>query len=301
MELIKLADMNMFLKYFDNASRMVVAGLDKKENGIQMSATMGRSPNSRNRIYVAEQDGSGILRTEAADESKVEDPSLIIYNAMRSVKHEGMYLAHIVSNGDQTDTIANRFKSVEIGPSAFGKALRTRYCEPDPTIFTARITAYQNPKAPDVAYFSILKADPFAKEHWIQTLKDSGLNKEDFKQEGMTSAELNEIFNQEVGKLAGLDHKEFPTIRETFELPLTPGFGYCLTTYDSGRAELPPFTGEPFLVPLNGEKLEDMMQTFWNALYLKEDRVSLGGKSFNDDNAMNIAVPINKYEKVKSK
>ncbi|MDP6979535.1 MAG: IMP cyclohydrolase [Myxococcota bacterium] len=90
---------------------------------------MGRSPNSRNRRFV--QEGT-TLRTEPVDVEKVEDPSLIIYEAMLEV--EGAYL---VSNGDQTRTIAD---SVVAGGS-FDGALATRQREPDAPNYTPRISA----------------------------------------------------------------------------------------------------------------------------------------------------------------
>ena len=64
---------------------------------VQVYWIMGRSENSRNRVFVQEGD---VVRTAPFDASKVEDPSLIIYNCARSLDH-----IHIVSNGDQTDTI----------------------------------------------------------------------------------------------------------------------------------------------------------------------------------------------------
>merc|ERR1719271_2378221 len=78
-----------------------VVCLGKKEDGtlVQVYSIMGRSANSRNRIF-AVQAGTGQVYTEAADASKVEDPSLIIYNAL--IEHHKSY---IVTNGDQTDTI----------------------------------------------------------------------------------------------------------------------------------------------------------------------------------------------------
>ncbi len=83
--------------------RGIVAGLD--ETGgymVQVYWIMGRSENSRNRVFKADDDigNIGRLYTEAADSSKVKDPSLIIYNAMREVGYH-----YIVSNGDQTDTV----------------------------------------------------------------------------------------------------------------------------------------------------------------------------------------------------
>ena len=80
---------------------------------------MGRSVNSRNRIFVEEPDG---IRTEAADPAKMEDPSLIIYHPVRKL---GRGL--IVTNGDQTDTTRD---FLEKG-LPFEQALRTREFEPD--------------------------------------------------------------------------------------------------------------------------------------------------------------------------
>ena len=86
---------------------------------------MGRSINSRNRIFVATEDG---IRTEAHDPAKLRDPSLIIYHPVRKVPG-----ALIVTNGDQTDTIRDM--------GDFRKALMTRQYEPDEPNFTPRISA----------------------------------------------------------------------------------------------------------------------------------------------------------------
>ena len=89
---------------------------------------MGRSENSRNRIFAPEPDG---IRTEAADPAKMKDPSLIIYHPVRQI---GRGL--IVTNGDQTDTIRD---FLEKG-LPFEQALRTREFEPDPDNYTPRIS-----------------------------------------------------------------------------------------------------------------------------------------------------------------
>ena len=88
---------------------------------------MGRSENSRNRIFV--KDGEGI-RTEAFDPSKLEDPSLIIYAPVRVLGNKT-----IVTNGDQTDTIYDLMDK----QYTFEQALRTREFEPDAPNYTARI------------------------------------------------------------------------------------------------------------------------------------------------------------------
>ena len=86
---------------------------------------MGRSENSRNRIFSLTEDG---IRTEAHDPAKLKDPSLIIYHPVRKV--EG---ALIVTNGDQTDTIRDY--------GDFRKGLMTREYEPDEPNWTPRISA----------------------------------------------------------------------------------------------------------------------------------------------------------------
>ena len=89
---------------------------------------MGRSANSRNRIFVKTEDG---IRTEAHDPAKLEDPSLIIYHPVRTMGD-----ALVVTNGDQTDTICQH--------GDFRKGLMTREYEPDEPNWTPRISAILN-------------------------------------------------------------------------------------------------------------------------------------------------------------
>ena len=105
---------------------------------------MGRSENSRNRVFV--EDGEGI-RTQAFDPSKLEDPSLIIYAPVRGI--DG---TTIVTNGDQTDTIYDFLKE---GKSS-EEALRTRKFEPDGPNWTPRISAVIEGKGMQM---SILKSE----------------------------------------------------------------------------------------------------------------------------------------------
>ena len=105
---------------------------------------MGRSPNSRNRVFERTEDG---IRTRAYDPSKVEDPSLIIYNPLRTV--DG---ALIVTNGDQTDTVRDAL----VAGRSFEDALETREFEPDAPNLTPRISGLL---LPDGRYqLSILKS-----------------------------------------------------------------------------------------------------------------------------------------------
>ena len=117
---------------------------------------MGRSANSRNRVFEKTADG---IRTRAYDESRMTDPSLIIYHPVRRV---GRGL--IVTNGDQTDTlrdnmsIGRTFAASLLEGRTFAGALRSREFEPDAPNYTPRISGLLNP---DKSYkLSILKATP---------------------------------------------------------------------------------------------------------------------------------------------
>ena len=94
---------------------------------------MGRSENSRNRVFEITEDG---IRTKAFDESRMTDPSLIIYHPVRVV--DG---TTIVTNGDQTDTVADAFRS----GGSWVRALRPREFEPDGPSYTPRISGMVRP------------------------------------------------------------------------------------------------------------------------------------------------------------
>ena len=109
---------------------------------------MGRSTNSRNRVFV--EDGDGI-RTKAFDESKLEDPSLIIYSPVRVLEN-----TTIVTNGDQTDTI---YEGLKAGKS-FEESLRCREFEPDAPNYTPRISGIMDIVNGKYTYaLSILKSN----------------------------------------------------------------------------------------------------------------------------------------------
>lgn len=109
---------------------------------------MGRSSNSRNRIFV--EDGEGI-RTQAYDPSKLEDPSLIIYAPVRVLGNKT-----IVTNGDQTDTIYELMDRQQ----TFEQSLRTREFEPDAPNYTPRISGIMHLENGGYNYaMSILKSN----------------------------------------------------------------------------------------------------------------------------------------------
>ena len=109
---------------------------------------MGRSENSRNRVFV--EDGEGI-RTEAFDPAKLEDPSLIIYAPVRVRDNDT-----IVTNGDQTDTVYDLMAEGK----TFEEALRTREFEPDAPNYTPRISGVMHVGDGKFSYeMSILKSN----------------------------------------------------------------------------------------------------------------------------------------------
>ena len=200
--------------------RGIVAGLD--ETGqylVQIYWIMGRSENSQNRIFKSDSE-TGRLYTEAADPAKVKDSSLIIYNAMRE---NDMYF--IVSNGDQTDTVAASESPL------LNVSLATRFYEPDNPNFTQRITAVSlaRSKKP-LVQMSILRKSTFGD---------------------------------------GCD-------RILYEYTPYPGFGHCITTYSENGNPLPPFVGDPLLMPIRGT-IEEVTQSYWSALH-EDTRVSLAVK-----------------------
>lgn len=108
---------------------------------------MGRSENSRNRIFVETPDG---IRTQAYDPAKLTDPSLIIYAPVRVFG-----TSTIVTNGDQTDTV---YAALQNG-GTFVSALKTRTFEPDAPNFTPRISAMATLENGDFSLeMSVLKA-----------------------------------------------------------------------------------------------------------------------------------------------
>jgi IMP cyclohydrolase len=115
---------------------------------VQVYWIMGRSENSRNRVFIQEE--NGFVRTEAKDPAKLTDPSLIIYYP---AKHLGG--AHIITNGDQTDTIHEALQK----NGTFESALATRTYEPDAPNFTPRISGLVDLADAQFAYkLSILKS-----------------------------------------------------------------------------------------------------------------------------------------------
>lgn len=148
MDIYKINDIGELIKGNSYVGRGIVIG--KSADGKKACSAyfiMGRSANSRNRIFAEK---AGEVFTEPFDASKVEDPSLIIYAALRK---NGNRL--IVTNGDQTDTI---YDGLNDGKS-FSEALQSREFEPDAPNFTPRISGMLTFEKGDFTYqLSILKS-----------------------------------------------------------------------------------------------------------------------------------------------
>jgi IMP cyclohydrolase len=222
--------------------RGIVAGLDEAGTHlIQIYWIMGRSPNSRNRVFEADE-ARGWLYTVAADEAKLTDPSLVIYNAMRRKGDD-----HVVSNGHQTDTVVE-----SQAPLDLQGMLSKHVYEPDDPNFTPRITA--------MCSLSVLGP----------SIQMSILRKSMFGD--------------------GCD-------RMHYDLVPHPGFGYCITTYAGDGNPLPPFRGDPLVMPLRGS-MGEIADTYWQALDA-ENRVSLAVKFIDVKNGRSEICIVNKHERVK--
>ena len=127
--------------------RGIILGKSEDNRAVFAYFIMGRSTNSKNRVFEVSDDD---IRTKAFDESLLSDPSLIIYSPVRVLGNK-----IIVTNGDQTDTIYEYLKDKK----TFEDALYTRTFEPDAPNFTPRISGLIELKDRLKLKFSILKSD----------------------------------------------------------------------------------------------------------------------------------------------
>ncbi|MBE7013398.1 MAG: inosine monophosphate cyclohydrolase [Ruminococcaceae bacterium] len=146
---MKKADIYELLKSNAYPGRGIVIGKSADgKSAVTAYFIMGRSENSRNRVFV--EDGNGI-RTQAFDPSKLTDPHLIIYAPVRVLGNKT-----IVTNGDQTDTIYELMNQ----QMTFEQSLRTREFEDDAPNYTPRISGIMNVFGGNYSYaMSILKSN----------------------------------------------------------------------------------------------------------------------------------------------
>ena len=150
----KIAKNNLKKHIVENVypGRGIILGRNEEDAWIVIYWIMGRSSNSRNRILIHE---NGVLRTEAADPTVLEDPSLIIYNVMRDVLEK-----IVVTNGSHTDTICD---GLVRGESLY-TSLNSEKHEPDAPNYTTRISGMIEPSKSSMALSRITKSD-FSVEH----------------------------------------------------------------------------------------------------------------------------------------
>jgi len=242
MDIRKLAEENLNVRLGGNPYPGRGLALGLSELGarlVQVYWIMGRSENSRNRVF--ETNGKRVW-TEPADPARCKDPRLIIYNALRELA--GVYVA---TNGDQTDTICQAL----LHGGTFEQALSTRDYEPDAPNYTPRIAGL----------FDLRLALPIAT---IALLRRSACG----------SATDRFFWNYEA---------------------FAPGTGYCVTTYSGDGAPLPPFQGEPYLLPLVGA-LGCIANTLWAKLD-EANKVSLCAKWIDPNTQESEVVVLNKYQK----
>ena len=146
MNVYEISDIGELIRDNPYVGRGIVVGKSKSGKAVAAYFIMGRSANSRNRVFTEK---NGEVFTEPFDASKVEDPSLIIYAAIRRYEDK-----LIVTNGDQTDTIYDGLKEGK----CFSSALKARAFEPDAPNFTPRISAMLDLKDPFAYKMSILKS-----------------------------------------------------------------------------------------------------------------------------------------------
>ncbi len=144
-----MADLEKILRNNSYPGRGIMIGRSADgEKAVTAYFIMGRSANSRNRIFVTEGEG---IRTQAFDPSKMVDPSLIIYAPVRVLGNKT-----IVTNGDQTDTIYDGLDR----QCTFEQSLRSREFEPDGPNYTPRISGVMHIESGRYNYaLSILKSD----------------------------------------------------------------------------------------------------------------------------------------------
>ena len=199
---------------------------------------MGRSVNSRNRVFV-ERDGA--VFTEPFDVSKLEDPSLIIYAAVRTYENH-----LIVTNGDQTDTIYNGLAEGK----SFYEALESRCFEPDAPNFTPRISA-------EVVF------EAGTKDGCAAGSDDSA----------SAAAPANGSFKYRMSILKSADAEGSACNRFGYDYSPVAGVGHFIHTYECDGNPLPTFQGEPERVEIPDD-IDAFTDEIWNSLD-EENKISL--------------------------
>lgn len=247
-------------EYFDGKDypgRGILIGLnDSGKEAVIAYFIMGRSANSRNRRFEIEDETD--LMIYPADESKVEDPSLIIYCPLRDLGD-----VVVVTNGDQTDTIVEHLNA----GGDFKTALGTRTYEPDAPNFTPRISGLLNMPS---------------------------LSSNDCR--AASENEKNKGFTYKLGILKKHSNDSDDCDRLFYDYKAIPGEAHLIHTY-RGAADgvLLSFEGEPVKIEIGGNSIEDFTDKLYDALD-GENLISLFVRYINLESGETVSEIINKTE-----
>ncbi len=248
----QINDLSSLLRSNAYPGRGIVIGQSEDgANAIIIYFIMGRSANSRNRVF-SESPGRDRLTIYPADETKVQDPSLIIYSPFRLYEDGGSSLENqkqIITNGDQTDTI---FQFLKEGRS-FEEALESRQFEPDAPNWTPRISG--------ILDFSS---------------GGSGFDRPDSQKTEVSAGQAGFLVGSAGYKLSILKAQDAEgqcCARYTFSYRMQPGLGHFLHTYQCDGNPIPSFSGEPERVRL-GNDMDGLVSEIWDSLH-PDNKISL--------------------------
>lgn len=266
MENISHKNFDLYIKKNDYNGRGIVIGQAINGQMVQIYWIMGRSENSRNRIFRCDND-TGRLWTEPADDSKVIDPSLIIYNAMQEYTTNDNTKYFIVSNGSQTDTlysecIKRKFNTDYVAGECefFNEGVLKQEYEPDAPHFTPRISG--------LICMPALTSQQYPFANWSIVKKEYSSN------------ESCRIVYRKLQ--SQVEHK----------------IGYGITTYLCDGNPLPSFVGEPLVLPLECHTADMLADYYWGAMN-SDNKISLAVKMINHYGESTIVIR-NKYAKIQN-
>lgn len=217
--------------------RIIIVGVDERGQLVLLYAISGRSESSRNRLFVHDEKQRRLF-TAAVDSSKIKNPELTLYTAMREESNrEGTI--YVVSNGSQTDGVVDDYREGK----CFRNSMMCYSYEPDEPHFTPRITAI----------CSWHQEKPLAMLSIVRRVPDSKVCKRDFYEVGGDNCGAYNI-------IPGIGY-----CMTTY------------ADYDADdKKPLPSFQGEPYLVPLRGS-IQMIADTNWKNLN-PEYRIALAVK-----------------------
>ncbi len=243
-------------------------GLGVSESGdhaVQVYAVMGRSDPSRNRVLVAEPDvvpGNELVKTDVFDEKKLGDNadlSLIIYNAMRTTNAgPDREIVHVVSNGHQTDNVVRELRL------ASAQSLRPPYREIKPVFTKALTTDTFVPDEPKGTNKTSYEPDS---EHTSRITAYTARHEPGLFQYGWAITRRDKLTEMPVHTFGAGPLDQVPD-----------GAALAFHTYDGDGKPLPPFTGNPYPIKLEGNSPFETAEALWEDRIDKDNRVAMAVK-----------------------